>query len=171
MEYIARKAYEISKIPKTIIAKKMGVSRAYITQILSGDRNMTLKTITDFCICCGFELDLKLKRINVHGKTTSIPAFLKWLCWDADFSRLNPVEHRRYLLQRILDRGDTKAVQWMRKTYTKRQICNFINKNKSRLEARSLNFWAVIHGKEEQWTTPLRPSRAVSWQRLEKVNP
>ena len=165
------KAYRLSKSSKSMIAGKMGVSRAYITQVLSGKKNLTLKTISDFCWCCGFELDLKLKKININKNIPSIPDSIKWLFWDTAFSRLDPVTHRRYILERILSRGNTEAVEWMRVHYPKRQILNYISKNRSRMDGKSLNYWALIYGKEEKWTAPLPPPRAVSWQRLESANP
>jgi hypothetical protein len=171
MNGLIMKALLLSKIRKANIANKLGVSRAYVTQVLSKEENLTLKTISDFCRCCGYELDLKLKKISVHGSIPSIPDSMKWLFWDADFSRLDPVTHKRYILERILSRGNTEAVEWMRACYPKRQILNFINKNLSRMDARSLNYWALIYGKEEKWTTPLLPPKVASWQRLESANP
>jgi transcriptional regulator with XRE-family HTH domain len=171
MNDLIGKAYQLSKSSKSKIAGKMGVSRAYITQVLSGKKNLTLKTISDFCRCCGFELDLKLKKMKINKNFPSIPDSMKWLFWDADFSRLDPVTHKKYILERILGRGNTEAVEWMRVHYPKRQILNFINKNLSRMDVKSLNYWALIYGKEEKWTTPLPPPRAASWQLLESANP
>lgn len=167
---LVNRVFLLSRTRKTSIAAKMGVSRAYITQILSGKRNLTLKTISDFCRCCGFELDLKIKKIGTREKIQSIPDSMRWLFWDADFSRLDPVTHKRFILERILSRGNTEAVEWMRLHYPKRQILNFINKNLSRMDGKSLNYWALIYGKEEKWTTPSLPPRAASWQRLEIAN-
>lgn len=47
-------AMEDLKISKSDLAKKIGKSKSYITQILSGSRNMTLTSLSDLC----FELDI-----------------------------------------------------------------------------------------------------------------
>ena len=171
MSDLLHKAYLDSKSTKAEIADRLGVSRAYVTQILSGEKNATIKTISDFCRCCGFELHLTLKKLTSRRQAVSIPDTLKWLFWDADITRLDPVTHKRYILERILGRGNAEAVEWMRARYPKRQILNFIKKNMSRLDARSLNYWALIYGKEEKWIKPCPPNRTGSWRQLESVNP
>jgi hypothetical protein len=168
---ILDEALTLSEIKKATIAGKMGVSRAYITQMVSGHKNLTLKTITDFCKCCGFELEIKLKRIRAVQNSGIVPDSLKWLFWEVDFSKLDPVEHKAYLLSRILNRGDREAIKWMMDTYPKRQILNYINKHKRQLDARSLNFWAVTFGKEEKWIPPSAPASTASWQKLQGANP
>lgn len=47
-------AMEDLKISKSDLARKIGKSKSYITQILSGSRNMTLTSLSDLC----FELDI-----------------------------------------------------------------------------------------------------------------
>ena len=49
------KAMEETGVNKTDLANRMGASKGYISQVLSGSRNMTLRTLTDIC----FALDLK----------------------------------------------------------------------------------------------------------------
>ena len=40
-------------ISKTDLAKRLGKSRSYVTQILSGSRNMTIGTLSDICFVLG----------------------------------------------------------------------------------------------------------------------
>ncbi|PRH81978.1 helix-turn-helix domain-containing protein [Arenimonas caeni] len=40
-------AMDRAQLSKADLAAKLGVSRSYITQILSGNRNMTLRTLAD----------------------------------------------------------------------------------------------------------------------------
>jgi transcriptional regulator with XRE-family HTH domain len=47
-------AMEDLNISKSDLAKKIGKSKSYITQVLSGSRNMTLTSLSDLC----FELDI-----------------------------------------------------------------------------------------------------------------
>ena len=39
--------------------------------------------------------------------------FLKSYFWDADFKEIDPQENRAYVLKRILNYGDERAVTWM----------------------------------------------------------
>ncbi|WP_415904576.1 hypothetical protein ACMXYW_14955 [Neptuniibacter sp. QD48_55] len=46
---------ESQSLTKSDLASQLGKSKAYIGQTLSGERNMTLHTLSDFC----YELDVK----------------------------------------------------------------------------------------------------------------
>lgn len=151
---------------RALIARKMGVSRAYITQLLSGKKNITLKTLSDFCSCCGFELDIRIRKKKQSPSSENIPLTLKPLFWEADFPKLDPVTHKGYILERILNRGSEKAVQWMRSRYSKREIINYINKHLRLFSPKNLNFWAFVYGKEDKWKIPLNAPNATSWQGL-----
>ncbi|WP_049722212.1 helix-turn-helix domain-containing protein [Gilvimarinus polysaccharolyticus] len=41
-------------ISKAELAKKLGKSKSFVTQLLSGSRNMTLGTLSDICFALGF---------------------------------------------------------------------------------------------------------------------
>jgi transcriptional regulator with XRE-family HTH domain len=44
---------ESNEVSKAELARRLGRTRAYITQILSGARNMTLRTLADVLFACG----------------------------------------------------------------------------------------------------------------------
>ena len=48
---------ERSKVRKTDLADRLGVSRAYVTQALNGGRNLSLRTLADFA----WALDCKIR--------------------------------------------------------------------------------------------------------------
>ena len=48
---------EISKVE---LAKRLGKSKSYITQVLSGSRNMTLGSFSDICFALGFKPEIKI---------------------------------------------------------------------------------------------------------------
>lgn len=50
-------AMEDLEISKTQLARKLGKSKSYISQILNGSRNMTLNSLSDLC----FELNIEPK--------------------------------------------------------------------------------------------------------------
>jgi hypothetical protein len=48
--------------------------------------------------------------------------FRQELFWDVDPKTIDPKKHARYIIERILDFGDDKEVQWMWKTYSHKLI-------------------------------------------------
>ncbi len=47
------KAMEEAGVNKSELADRMSATKGYITQVLSGSRNMTLRTLADFCFALG----------------------------------------------------------------------------------------------------------------------
>jgi transcriptional regulator with XRE-family HTH domain len=47
-------------ISKKELARRLGKSKSYVTQVLSGARNMTLGTLSDICFVLGFKPEVKL---------------------------------------------------------------------------------------------------------------
>ncbi len=69
------------------------------------------------------------------------PAFLKQYFWDIDFAKLDFNESRTFILKRVLDRGDTKALNWLSKNFTKKEIEKLILSSRD-LSQKTANFWA-----------------------------
>lgn len=46
-------AIEAEGITKTELANRMGATKGYVSQLLSGSRNMTLRTLSDICRALG----------------------------------------------------------------------------------------------------------------------
>lgn len=74
---------------------------------------------------------------------TKLPEFLKKYFWDVDFNSLNLERDRTFILKRVLDRGDTKAINWLNQHYTKRDIENLITTSRD-LSQKTANFWAIF---------------------------
>lgn len=54
-------AMESKSISKKELARMLGKSKSFVTQVLSGKRNMTLGTLSDICYAIGVELKINLK--------------------------------------------------------------------------------------------------------------
>lgn len=52
---------EQSGMKRKDLAKKLGRSKGFVTQVLSGDRNMTLRTLADFAYALGQKLEVRLR--------------------------------------------------------------------------------------------------------------
>jgi succinate dehydrogenase flavin-adding protein (antitoxin of CptAB toxin-antitoxin module) len=70
----------------------------------------------------------------------AFPKFLKKYFWDTDFKKLNKKTYSQFIIERILEYGDKKAVSWLFKNYPPKEIKDAIYKTRS-LSLRSLFFW------------------------------
>ncbi len=72
-----------------------------------------------------------------------LPQFLKRYFWDTDFQKLDKKKHSWFIIERILEYGDEKAVKWMEDNFRKNEIKKVLLKSKN-LSLRSANFWQFI---------------------------
>ncbi|MEK7376037.1 MAG: hypothetical protein AABZ57_02555 [Candidatus Margulisiibacteriota bacterium] len=74
-----------------------------------------------------------------------LPGFLKKYFWDVDYKKMNINNRKIFILKRMLEYGDEKAVEWMRKNFRKSEIryvlCNFRG-----YSSKSANFWSIMLG-------------------------
>ena len=71
-------------ISKHELARRLGKSRSYVTQVLSGARNMTLGTLSDICFEIGVAPEVKLP---VEMVEMDAPAKVTVLHFDASVGR------------------------------------------------------------------------------------
>ena len=74
-------------------------------------------------------------------KTTRLPAFLHRYFWDIDATKLNPQKKPQYVIQRLLEMGNLKAIHWLRKNFSKRQIVTTIKERRG-FTPKTVGFWA-----------------------------
>lgn len=73
----------------------------------------------------------------------SLPKFLNKYFWDVEFKNIHLQRHRVYILKRILEYGDEKAVRWMWKNFKKSEIKDALS-NFRGYSQKSANFWALL---------------------------
>lgn len=74
---------EDMNISKMELARRLGKTRSYVTQILSGSRNMTLGSLSDICFALGFKPEIRLpveeSEVNLshekHSGQVRLPSF------------------------------------------------------------------------------------------------
>ncbi|MBC8526927.1 MAG: hypothetical protein H8D22_08760 [Candidatus Cloacimonetes bacterium] len=76
--------------------------------------------------------------------TKKLPEFLRTYFWDVDFDKLDMDAYPKYVLSRILEYGNEKAVRWMKKNYTKDDVADVLFRLRS-VSPKSANFWSVIY--------------------------
>ena len=82
---------------------------------------------------------------GVARLTEEIPADLASLFWDCDPCRLSLASHRSFIIGRLLDRGDWRATQWLRRVVGDGALRDWlIHKKGGGLDPRKLRFWGLI---------------------------
>lgn len=72
-----------------------------------------------------------------------VPSYLKKYFWDTDFGQLDTDKNRFYIIARIFEYGDEKAVTWALEHFTKEDIKKTLRESRS-LSPKSGNFWALF---------------------------
>lgn len=78
-----------------------------------------------------------------------LPNFLKKYFWDVDFKTLDIKKHAPYIIERLLEYGDEKAVFWLKKNAPIRSIRKVLINCRS-LSPQSANLWAILLGVPKQ---------------------
>ncbi|WP_444925429.1 transcriptional regulator [Microbulbifer sp. TRSA002] len=69
-------------VSKKELARRLGKSRSYVTQILSGSRNMTLGSFSDVCYVLGFKPKIKMP---VEESFDDIKGSIDIESWESQF--------------------------------------------------------------------------------------
>lgn len=97
---------------------------------------------------------------------TKLPIEFKKYFWDVDFEALNTSQNYKFILSRILDRGDVWACKWMQQTFTKSQISEAL-RDATEMSLRSATFWGNIYEVNSKqmrcFQTPYRETRKTLW--------
>lgn len=75
-----------------------------------------------------------------------IPGELCWLFWEVDPSTIELPRHRDYVLERIMQRGNWAAMQWLIRTFTTADLGDFLLRKGARLSPRERAYWSLIAG-------------------------
>ena len=72
-----------------------------------------------------------------------LPAFLKEYFWDVDFEKLDKEKRASFIIHRILEKGNDRAIVWMYKTYDNDSIKEVVT-NRRGFSPKIANFWADL---------------------------
>ncbi len=88
----------------------------------------------------------KRKKPGEHRKDPSgLPDFLRPFFWEVDFDSLRPDDWPDYIIERLLEYGDDRAIRWVRRTFGDEQVADVVRRSR-RISRKTANFWAVILG-------------------------
>src|SRR3989344_760109 len=78
-------------------------------------------------------------------KSAKLSKSFKQYFWDVDFEKLDLGKSRTFILKRLLDRGNTQAIIWVRQNFSLDDIKNLVLTSRD-LSAKTANFWADFLG-------------------------
>lgn len=72
-----------------------------------------------------------------------LPSFLRQYFWEVDFNKLDRDKSWEYVIHRLLEHGNDRAVKWMFENYKKKRMQYVLCKYRSFSE-KSAIFWALV---------------------------
>jgi|SRR3989338_11273128 len=73
-----------------------------------------------------------------------LPASFYFFFWDVDARKLDPRKYSKYVINRLLDKGNLEAVRWVRRNFPKDLIIETIKKMRD-FSPWSAVFWSRIY--------------------------
>ena len=74
-----------------------------------------------------------------------LESHLRPFFWDVDAVTFDPRAYPEYTILRILERGDSEAVRWLRSAFSEEEIRGVVVSER-RLSRKSATFWAIVYG-------------------------
>ncbi|MDH5186974.1 MAG: hypothetical protein OEW70_07930 [candidate division WOR-3 bacterium] len=94
-----------------------------------------------------------------------IPNHLKKYFWEIDIKTISPKKYWYYIIERILEYGDIKALCWLFKTYSARRIKQIVMKTRN-LSPQSINFWVNYFNLDSRRVNCLKKSCRKDYGRI-----
>ena len=85
-----------------------------------------------------------------------LPYYLKQFFWDTNFNNLDYKKHPIYIIERLLEFGDEKAVRWVWQTFSKKQIRETVCTSRV-ISKKTASFWSLISDIPEREIRCLQP--------------
>lgn len=94
-----------------------------------------------------------------------LPKFLQSYFWDVNFDELNPQKYPYFVIERILEYGDKKDINWLAKNFSKNTVKKTIISSLS-LSPKSANFWALVLNLDRNKVLCLKKSSAKKQNKI-----
>ncbi|GAB4218620.1 MAG: hypothetical protein Fur009_0200 [Candidatus Microgenomates bacterium] len=95
-----------------------------------------------------------------------IPKYLYIYFWDVDVKKLDPKKHPYFIIARLLDKGNIKAVRWVRRNFSEEEIKETLKKYRD-FSLKSAYFWSLIYKVDSSQIKclqePYRTMRKTLW--------
>ncbi|MBM4080068.1 MAG: hypothetical protein FJ278_10245 [Planctomycetes bacterium] len=81
---------------------------------------------------------MKPKRRN-----QGLPAFLKPFFWESDLRQVNRRQHEFYIIERLIEHGDDRAIRWLRRNCPPARIAEVVRASRA-ISPNTANLWALL---------------------------
>jgi len=71
-----------------------------------------------------------------------LPEFLRPYFWDTDFDQLDPVEHERFIAERLMEKTTPDTFRWLL-AHVRVEVLRDLARTSRRLPARDRTFWRL----------------------------
>ncbi|MFH1537271.1 MAG: hypothetical protein ABID45_04740 [Patescibacteria group bacterium] len=72
------------------------------------------------------------------------PLFIKQYFWDINWIDFSPQKYPDFTIERILENGDVKSVEWLKNNFSTQRIKKII-KDSRRLSPKSATYWGLVY--------------------------
>ena len=98
-----------------------------------------------------------MEKVNILSDTVgkNLPQFLVPFFWDVDFSKLDSGRSTYFIINRLLELGNEKAVAYILSTFSKDELIEVVRNSRS-ISKRSRNFWRIFFHLENEPCIPKR---------------
>ncbi len=90
-----------------------------------------------------FSFILNLNNGKIVSVMNKIPLKFKKYFWDTDFAKIDPKKHQTYIIERLLEYGDSQAYRFLTKNFPKSELKKIAAKSRQ-LSPKTKNFWQTI---------------------------
>ena len=74
---------------------------------------------------------------------TVIPKKFNTLFWDYNINSIDEKKHRKFIVERFVEKGNTESLKWIFKKYKKSFIWQTIKKCPN-ISPKTRNFWTIV---------------------------
>jgi hypothetical protein len=74
---------------------------------------------------------------------STLPAHLRPLFWDAELETVDPSRHMVYIVERVVELGDDRAISWLLRTVERGRIREVIRTSRS-ISRNTARFWSLL---------------------------
>jgi hypothetical protein len=74
---------------------------------------------------------------------SQLPDFLRPYFWEVDFDRLHLPEREVYVIERVLEYGEDRAIHWLKATVPLEKLAEVVRRSR-RLSPNTANLWSLV---------------------------
>ena len=73
----------------------------------------------------------------------ALPRFLAPLFWETEFEKLRATEYAKYVIERVIEYGDDRAIDWLVSAFTREEIIAVV-KSSRQISPNTATLWSLL---------------------------